>query len=280
MGKEESRIEGGMVTDPGTGEDRFFPPTEEQLSAAGEETAERSAEQADFTVPQENLSGIPARMLDAKDELAESIRRQGAAGARAVESFLSDTGNVQGVGSGFGRPGGPTEPGAPTLAVFVAEEAPTDRVRSVLVDAMGVQAAADLPLTVHKSGIIDAQAHRCRIRPAPGGVSVGHYRITAGTLGCLAVGRSAPRNSRLLALSNNHVPPGSWASSWSRAAAGTSAKAETPDPSSGRGTRTGTQWASFSPVAVATPSAIRCRGWYPRWTSTCIPDSGRGGADP
>ena len=44
-----------------------------------------------------------------------------------------------------------------------------------------------------------------RIRPAPGGVSVAHYKVTAGTLGCLAVGRSSPRNSRLLMLSNNHV---------------------------------------------------------------------------
>lgn len=39
-----------------------------------------------------------------------------------------------------------------------------------------------------------------RIRPAPGGVSIGHVKITAGTLGCLV-----KRNSELLILSNNHV---------------------------------------------------------------------------
>jgi hypothetical protein len=43
------------------------------------------------------------------------------------------------------------------------------------------------------------------MRPAPGGASVGHFRITAGTIGCLATGRVAPRNARLLVLSNNHV---------------------------------------------------------------------------
>src|SRR2546422_4592264 len=39
-----------------------------------------------------------------------------------------------------------------------------------------------------------------RIRPAPGGVSIGHVQITAGTLGVLA-----RRNGRPVILSNNHV---------------------------------------------------------------------------
>src|SRR5438132_1513263 len=39
-----------------------------------------------------------------------------------------------------------------------------------------------------------------RIRPAPGGVSVGHFQVTAGTLGVLA-----RRSGRAVILSNNHV---------------------------------------------------------------------------
>ncbi len=39
-----------------------------------------------------------------------------------------------------------------------------------------------------------------RFRPAPGGVSVGHKDITAGTLGCLV-----KKNDKLFILSNNHV---------------------------------------------------------------------------
>src|SRR5947209_11737439 len=39
-----------------------------------------------------------------------------------------------------------------------------------------------------------------RTRPAPGGVSIGHVQITAGTLGVLA-----RRNGRPVILSNNHV---------------------------------------------------------------------------
>lgn len=37
-------------------------------------------------------------------------------------------------------------------------------------------------------------------RPAPGGVSIGHYQITAGTLGCLVY-----KNGEPMILSNNHV---------------------------------------------------------------------------
>ncbi len=41
-----------------------------------------------------------------------------------------------------------------------------------------------------------------RWRPAPGGVSIGHYQITAGTLGAVVVDRQSRRR---LILSNNHV---------------------------------------------------------------------------
>jgi hypothetical protein len=46
------------------------------------------------------------------------------------------------------------------------------------------------------------QSHTARWRPAPGGVSIGHYRITAGTLGVVV--RDRDTNERLI-LSNNHV---------------------------------------------------------------------------
>ncbi len=112
--------------------------------------------------------------------------------------------NVEGVAIGLGEPGdGP--PGQPTLNVYVAEPSTVEEVRAVVVDGLGVQAAGDMPITVRRSGQFDAQPHRFRIRPAPGGVSVGHVKITAGTIGCLCVGRSAPRNARLMVLSNNHV---------------------------------------------------------------------------
>lgn len=53
------------------------------------------------------------------------------------------------------------------------------------------------------SGRFHALASRTdRWRPAPGGVSIGHYRITAGTLGCVV--RDKKTGKRVI-LSNNHV---------------------------------------------------------------------------
>jgi hypothetical protein len=195
--------------------DDFGPPSE-AVAAARDENAsvqfqaptEGLAEQAAFTAGPEVMAGIPSQLLDARAALENAIHQQSrASGVQAMEAFTSDIGNIQGVGIGLSEPGGPGVPGSPTLAVYVAEERSIDQVRSAIVESLGVQAAADpdLPLSVRKSGIIDAQPHRFYIRPAPGGVSVAHFRVTAGTIGCLSVGRSAPRNSRLMVLSNNHV---------------------------------------------------------------------------
>lgn len=58
-----------------------------------------------------------------------------------------------------------------------------------------------LPTDVVETGPIRAfQSRTDRWRPAPGGVSIGHYLITAGTLGCL-VNKAGQR----MILSNNHV---------------------------------------------------------------------------
>jgi hypothetical protein len=59
----------------------------------------------------------------------------------------------------------------------------------------------NIPTDVVETGPIRAfQSHTGKYRPAPGGVSIGHRDITAGTLGCLV-----RKNGRVLILSNNHV---------------------------------------------------------------------------
>jgi hypothetical protein len=58
-----------------------------------------------------------------------------------------------------------------------------------------------IPTDIYPTGVIRAlQDPTGRFRPAPGGVSIGHFRITAGTLGCLV-----KKNDKLFILSNNHV---------------------------------------------------------------------------
>lgn len=59
----------------------------------------------------------------------------------------------------------------------------------------------EVPTDVVPTGPIFAfQNPTERFRPAPGGVSIGHVSITAGTLGCVV-----RKNGRLYILSNNHV---------------------------------------------------------------------------
>ena len=59
----------------------------------------------------------------------------------------------------------------------------------------------NIPTDVVETGPIRAlQSHTARYRPAPGGVSIGHRDITAGTLGCLV-----RKSGRIFILSNNHV---------------------------------------------------------------------------
>jgi hypothetical protein len=162
---------------------------------------------------------IDATILEAKRQIETQLMQaasQQTAGAMAVEAFQG-TGNIVGVGVGVSLPpttniGGEIlssglHPGRQALNLYVVERTPVDQIRSHVAQAMGVSAAStdDMPVNVIVTGVIEAQPHRFRMRPAPGGISVGHFRVTAGTIGCLSVGRSAPRNSRLMILSNNHV---------------------------------------------------------------------------
>lgn len=153
------------------------------------------------------LAGVSPQLLEAKQAVEQHLIA--AAGTAAVQAeTLEGANNIVGVGVGLSESGAAADPGSPVLNVYVIEEADPGAIRAVLVEAIGASAAAseaEVPLQVVRTGVIDAQPHRFRLRPAPGGVSVGHFRITAGTIGCLATGRTPPRNVRLMVLSNNHV---------------------------------------------------------------------------
>jgi len=189
--------------DPGDGgttsQGDWEEPTIEAAGGESEETA--AAELGAF--------GVTAALKEMFDTVEKHLMRRAdeSDGSALAAEELAGSGNIVGVGFGYSEPGAPAEPGAVSLNVYVAEPADADKVRAAMADAMGIKAASDdaAPINVIVTGPIVAQTHTFRLRPAAPGISVGHYAITAGTLGSLAVGRSAPWSNRLLVLSNNHV---------------------------------------------------------------------------
>ena len=98
-------------------------------------------------------------------------------------------------------------PGQSQLVVYVEDDANQEAVRRELFDNLKVQAMAsdDMDIEIIKTGVVEpSSSNRSRFRPAPAGVSVGHFRITAGTIGGWSKGNGS-RSQRLLMVSNNHV---------------------------------------------------------------------------
>jgi hypothetical protein len=107
--------------------------------------------------------------------------------------------NVVGVGVGLRQRNGRVQDEVCVVALVRRK-----RPRTALAPEAVVPAELDgVPVDVLEVGELRAQAVRtARLRPAPGGCSIGHFQITAGTLGCIVRDRSS--GARLI-LSNNHV---------------------------------------------------------------------------
>jgi hypothetical protein len=152
------------------------------------------------------LTSVDSQLLTAKAAL-EAMLAQGAGEGVSLQTAEIMEANIAGVGIGLGDGTSGGVPGEPVLEVYTIEPEPAASTRARLASVSGIPALAqaDLPMQTVHTGIIDAFPHRMRLRPAPGGISVGHRAITAGTLGCLSRGRTAPRSNRLMILSNNHV---------------------------------------------------------------------------
>ncbi len=127
----------------------------------------------------------------------------GAAKERHLGAFLDDR-NV--MGAGFGRRIAHDQlTDEPALVVYVASKIPLDllppsrhlpRRVSVGSDSIAVDVVATGPIYTHVAPL------RMRERPATAGLSIGHPRVTAGTLGCVVI--DGTDQSRCI-ISNNHV---------------------------------------------------------------------------
>jgi hypothetical protein len=107
--------------------------------------------------------------------------------------------NVVGVGLGEKRvDGAPT--GEVTVVALVRKKVPPEALEPKEIVPSHIDG---VPTDVVEVGDLKAQPARTdRWRPAPGGVSLGHFHITAGTFG--AIVRDRTTGARLI-LSNNHV---------------------------------------------------------------------------
>ncbi len=123
----------------------------------------------------------------------------------AYEAELFDRANVVGVAVGRKVTGG-RESDEPCVVVYVDHKEDEDRLRrrdlvpkaldGIRTDVVETGRFRALPLLETL-----AVSHTAKVRPAPGGVSIAHERVTAGTLGVLARRTSG----EAVILSNNHV---------------------------------------------------------------------------
>lgn len=186
---------------------------DDELEFEAADPEDEDSEPGDDEEEESGALSADEKIVQLKTEVEQALfaRKPVSAAAMAAEEVYVGVDNVVGVGIGTPERDfesiGDEGPGGHVLNVYVAEPASMEEVRAAVFDGFGVQAVGDdrVPVNVICTGPIDALSHRHRARPAPGGISVGHFRITAGTLGCLALGRSGARRRRILMLSNNHV---------------------------------------------------------------------------
>lgn len=117
---------------------------------------------------------------------------------KSNESRLLEIANVVGVGTGEKVKAG-VPLGRLCLKVYVEKKYPKNQISKADIIPQRISA---VETDVEEVGKIVALGFTGRYRPALGGASIGHYKITAGTFGCLVKDNAA---GQALILSNNHV---------------------------------------------------------------------------
>lgn len=115
---------------------------------------------------------------------------------KSNQSQLLSRSNVIATGVGFKVSGG-ERTSQMSIICSVVEKTPVSQLsaKDLVPKELG-----SLPTDVVQIGKVWALARTGRFRPAPGGVSIGHVDITAGTLGCVV-----KKGGQSFILSNNHV---------------------------------------------------------------------------
>ncbi len=126
-------------------------------------------------------------------------------------SFLFSLENVVGLAYGMKKSGGHLtgEKGDIVLHAEKLTEERLDygqriphRIQGMVSDVVALGDAAVRPIATPLTAAGAENLRLSRWRPAPGGTSIAHHRVTAGTLGCIVYDRGS---GEPLILSNNHV---------------------------------------------------------------------------
>lgn len=181
----------GTVFRPGEFEEIELP-GEAPYGAGGE------FEEIDLEMASLGVRRPSQEMRAAKEQLEQQLLLGVTQEALSAESGTDSHGfeNIVGVGLSE-KMVGSEYTDEPCVTIYVVAKVPKDEVAA---EAMVPEEVNGVPTDVVATGELHALPHRGRYRPAPGGVSVGHFRITAGTIGCLV-----RRGTALFILSNNHV---------------------------------------------------------------------------
>lgn len=202
--------------DPNAGNDKNIAGAQAPVSSFSEgledpETGSESLDAMQLEVEQQEVfsqAGVSSELLALRDAVEATLLA--ASGEFASMSDVPSTQGIVGVGIGLSNPDsiglGVGSPGEPSLTLFTESALPEEVLMNNLAQISGAQAlSTSVPIQQVVVGTVDAYSHTARHRPAPGGVSVAHFKVTAGTLGSRAIGLTAPWNNRHLILSNNHV---------------------------------------------------------------------------
>jgi hypothetical protein len=137
-------------------------------------------------------------ITQARDEIeGRFLLNPVAAVSASADDGVAGLGNV--VGVGIGEKYVDDKPtGQIAVKVFVKEKL---NPHEVSAEALVPPVVGGVTTDIDAIGDVTAQMFTARLRPAPGGVSIGNCtRVMAGTLGCLV-----RRGTQLFILSNNHV---------------------------------------------------------------------------
>lgn len=179
------------------GDDAAPPPTQSERPEFESPRSDKATFAAADVEVDAFIANVDSGILAAKAEL-EKLLASTCGDSEGPQSQAAMDANIVGVGIGLGDGTlAAAAPGDAVLEVYTLEPESTSELRARLASVTGASAFADSSVPIHAvhTGVVDAQPHRMRLRPAPGGISCGQVAITAGTLGCLVRGNSAPRNA-------------------------------------------------------------------------------------